>query len=187
MKVGPPGRTRLGAIVVAGAMLAFGLSGTGAATADDQARAGKTKILMDAVKGEDVFVGPSTVKQGSKLEVVNESNPRKRGPHTFSIVKRKLLPQTKTDGKKCFSKGVCGAIGVAHEFDPETGQVNKPTVEVGETGWDRAFTLDRVGDSWYTDEKGAKQSRMVSAQPGTKLFFICAVHPFMQGKIEVVR
>ena len=186
MKLGNPSRTRLATILAGGGMLAFGLAGTGAATADENAKAKKTRIHMEVVKGEDVFVGPPTIEQGSKLEVVNDSNPRKRGPHTFSIIKRKFLPQTKKEGRSCFMKGICGAIAVAHEFDPETGQVNRPDIEVGKTGWDRAFTLDRVGDSWYTDEKGAKTSRKVAAEPGTKLTYFCAIHPFMAGKIEVV-
>jgi hypothetical protein len=183
MKEGTPAMRRIGMVGVAVAALAVGMLGTGSAVAKDSARAAKTKITMEIDHKEPVFVGPSTIKQGTDLQIVNDSNPRKIGPHTFSIVKRKLLPTSKKEGKQCFSKGVCGPIAAAHEFDPQTGKVNKPTVEIGKTGWDKAFSLDHPGDSWYTEKKGAHQTRVVSAKPGTKLFYLCAIHPFMQGNI----
>jgi len=47
--------------------------------------------------------------------------------------------------------------------------------------------LDTVGDSIAIgpDPKHKKISVKVSAAPGTTLYFICAVHPWMQGKIVV--
>jgi hypothetical protein len=45
-----------------------------------------------------------------------------------------------------------------------------------------------VGDSWFTGEKkrGTSIEQPVSATAGTTLYFMCAIHPFMQGSIEVV-
>jgi len=182
-----PAPRRIGIVGVVVAALALGVAGTGTAAAKDSARAATTKIKIEIEHKEPVFVGPSTIKQGSSLQIVNDSNPKKIGPHTFSIVKRKLLPSSKKEFKQCFQKGVCGSIAAAHEYDPATNKINKPTVEVGETGWDKAFSKDHTGDSWYTEKKNTRQSRVVSAKPGTKLFYLCAVHPFMQGKITVVK
>ena len=188
MKRITPSRAWFGILGVAGAALAIALLSGGVASAHDSARAVKpTKIKMKVDGREPIFSGPATIEQGTDLQVVNRSDPKKVGPHTFSIVKRKFLPTTKKEGKQCFSKGICGPIAVAHEFDPGTGKVGKRTVEIGKSGWDKAFSLDHPGDSWYTGKENQQQTRTVSAKPGTKLFFICAVHPFMQGKITVVK
>ncbi len=163
------------------------------ATAAQPARGGgkkPTRIWIKSGKSEkDLrFKGPETIKQGTDLQVINDTNPKKVGPHTFSIVKRKFLPSTKKQIKKCFSPaGICLPIAVAHEFDPATGKIGKRTVDAGNTGWDKAFTMKHVGDSWYTEGKNNRQTREVSAKPGTKLFYMCAVHPWMQGKIKVVK
>jgi plastocyanin len=65
-------------------------------------------------------------------------------------------------------------------------KIHKPKVDVGKTGWDKSF--GKTGDSWFTGEKrkGTKNTRKVSAAVGTTLYFMCAVHPGMQGKIKVV-
>ena len=172
--------------------LTVALVSSSVGTAAQPARGGgkkPTRIWMKSGKSEkDLrFKGPETIKQGTDLQVINDTNPKKVGPHTFSIVKRKFVPSSSKQINKCFSKGICGPIAIAHEFDPSTNKINKRTVEVGNTGWDKAFSAKHVGDSWYTEEKNNRQTREVSAQPGTKLFYICAVHPWMQGKITVVK
>ena len=52
-------------------------------------------------------------------------------------------------------------------------------------GRQRKKSFGKKGDSWFTPDKGTKQSRKVSAKAGKTLYFFCAVHPFMQGKIKV--
>jgi hypothetical protein len=182
-------RSKAGIAGFAAAFIAVGMMGSGLAMASGPARGGQkpTRIRMEASKKDLYFKGPSTIKQGTDLQVINDTNPKKVGPHTFSIIKRKFLPSSKNQMKHCFDKGICGAVAAAHEFDEMTGKIGRRTVEVGDTGWDRSFTDKHFGDSWYTQEKNNRQTRTVSAKPGTKLFYICAVHPFMQGKITVVK
>jgi plastocyanin len=43
----------------------------------------------------------------------------------------------------------------------------------------------KKGDSWYTEKKGESFSQQVTAEPGT-LYFICAIHPGMQGRTTVL-
>jgi hypothetical protein len=186
------GRVRTGrlgiATVVAGALV-VAMIGGGVATAATPARGGKkpTRIRMESSKKDLYFRGPATIKRGTDLQIVNHTNPKKVGPHTFSIVKRKFVPSSKKQIRHCFDRGICASIAAAHEFDEKTGKVNRRTVEVGSTGWDKGFTDKHFGDSWYTEAKKNRQTRKVTAKPGTKLFYICAVHPFMQGKITVVK
>jgi hypothetical protein len=44
--------------------------------------------------------------------------------------------------------------------------------------------LDTVGDSLVLPPKG-KVSAKISAKAGSVLYYVCAVHPWMQGKIIV--
>jgi hypothetical protein len=56
-------------------------------------------------------------------------------------------------------------------------------VDVAAKGWDASF--GKEGDTWYTETEGEDTARKVSAEPGSKLYYLCVVHPFMQGKINV--
>ena len=60
-------------------------------------------------------------------------------------------------------------------------------VDNGKKGWDTPFTEKQNGDSWVAQAKGDTQSRKVTAKSGTTLYYFCLVHPFMQGKIKVVK
>ena len=55
----------------------------------------------------------------------------------------------------------------------------------GKKGWDKEFTKTKKGDSWFTDQRGATETRKVKADVGKTLGYFCVVHPFMRGKLEV--
>jgi hypothetical protein len=40
------------------------------------------------------FEAPKTIVNGEDLEIVNQTNPHKVGPHTFSLVTKSSLPKT---------------------------------------------------------------------------------------------
>ena len=168
-----------------GASAIAAIAPIGSATADAPAGAAAKAAQIKMVgSGKDLsFDGPKTIAVGEELEIVNETNPKKEGPHSFSLVKRKFIPQTNKEMKKC---EICQPIGEAHKVDFETGEVGKDTVEKGKDGWDKQFTDEKFGDSWYTEKKNDSQTRVVSAKAGKKLGYFCAIHPFMSGKIEVV-
>ena len=73
----------------------------------------------------------------------------------------------------------------AHKVNFKTGAVGKPIVDPGKTGWDKSY--GKKGDSSVLEAKGASDTRRVSAKAGTKLYYICLVHPFMHGSFKVVR
>jgi hypothetical protein len=166
-----------------------GASALGAAPTSAQKYDGGPKpiTVRATLKGkEPVFTGPSKVERGARLTVLNETKPRKIGPHTFSLVKGSQLPKSRAEQKECGEElsGICGRIAKAHKVDPETFQVGKPDVDVGKKGWDKSF--GKKGDSWYTETEDEKSTRKVTAKVGTKLTFFCAVHPNMQKKVRVV-
>ncbi len=179
-------------VVVGVAALAavFALTAGGGASASKKghSKSGRAAVVKMDVKGKDLgFTGPKTVEAGQKLKIVNKTSPKKVGPHTFSLVKKKDLPTTNKQMKDCekLKRGVCTNIAKAHKLDPATFTINKPDVDAGKKGWDKSF--GKHGDSWYTQKKGEKTTRKVSAKPGKILYYFCAVHPFMVGKVKVVR
>ena len=131
------------------------------------------------------FDAPESIMFGTDLQIVNKTKPNKIGPHTFSLVEKDQLPKGKDELKRCSKlKDVCKDIAIAHELDFSTGEIGEPNVERGLTGWDALFTGAEEGDTWFTSTKDETTSRQVTAAPG-KLWFLCAVHPEMQGKIQV--
>jgi hypothetical protein len=134
------------------------------------------------------FFGPGTVHEGEELKIVNKTNPRQVGPHTFSLVEKGLLPKTAKQRQTCFTPGhICLSIAEWHHFNPKTEKVSKPEVEVGPLGWSTMGSVKTEGDSWFSGEKpGGEVDRKVTAKAGTTLYFMCAVHPWMQGSIKVL-
>jgi hypothetical protein len=177
------------ALGVAVSLVALTALGVTAASGSSSARAKDTaKITMERQGKKIFFEGPDSVESGAKLKIENNTNPRIIGPHTFSLVERSALPKGKVERRECrnFEQGsICARIGEVHEVDLDTGQVGEPNVDNGAKGWNKATTKKADGDTWVTQRKGAKESREVSADAGENLIFICAVHPQMQGKLEV--
>ncbi len=160
-------RVRWAGLLTAG-VVAVGFAGSAAA---EQERGGGPTIQMVKQNGELDFIGPATVAKGSTLRVVNNTNPMEVGPHTFTLVKK---------GRKPYRR-----IINAHEVD-QNGNVGRRTVDSGRTGWNRIFTFQHRGDSWYVDEEGKAQERVVSAAEGRTIRYFCAIHPFMKGQFKVV-
>jgi plastocyanin len=145
-------------------------------------------ITMNVEKGALGFVAPATVHQGDELKVINETDPKKVGPHTFSLVTLPVLPKTPKATKSCFTpKHICMSIAKWHGFNPKTEKITINPVEAGPEGWSTMGNNGKEGDSWFTGEKkaGTSISQQVTAQPGT-LYFICAIHPGMQGRTTVL-
>jgi hypothetical protein len=132
------------------------------------------------------FFGPKTVHEGEELRVVNDTMPSMVGPHTFSLVTKGSLPKTAKQRKTCFTPGkIC--MGIAHWYGLKGEELPKePLVEAGAEGWDTMGTYSKKGDSFFFSKKGASIEQVVSAKAGTTLYFMCAVHAFMQGSIKVL-
>ena len=179
---------RIGLTVAVGLLASVGVAGEVAAGSAGDRSAGPTanaRIHMFQ-RGKSLgFKGATRVSSGATLTIVNKTDPQKVGPHTFTLVRKRNVPLTKRQMKRCErTRGVCGDVAEAHQFEPPD-TINKPDVDIGKPGWDRSF--GKRGDSWFTPEKGERTSRVVSARPGTTLYYFCAVHPFMVGKIKVTR
>lgn len=144
-------------------------------------------VFMKISKGKLVFSGPKTIIAGEELTVRNQTNPKQVGPHTFSLVTKGSLPKTPNARKNCFTpKHICMAIAKWHGVKGN-GPVKVNPVEAGAEGWDTLGNLTKTGDSWFTGNKpGTSLTQKVTAAAGTSLYFLCAIHPEMQGSIEVL-
>jgi len=181
-------RARLRAIVLAvsAAALVLAIGGSGLSSAATPTGITQT-ISIELTKGKLKFVGPESVTVGDQLEIVNETNPKQVGPHTFSLVTKGSLPKTPKARKNCFTpKHICLAVAIWHGFNPKTERITKNPAKAGAAGWSTAGNATgKKGDSWFTEKKGETFSQEVTAAPGT-LYYMCAVHPWMQGKVNVV-
>jgi plastocyanin len=183
-------RARLRALVLAATAAALALAISGPVSSAAVTPTGKTDVIsIELTKGKLKFVGPETVTAGDQLEVVNDTNPKQVGPHTFSLVTKGSQPKTRKAQQSCFTpKKICFAIAKWHGFNPKTERISKNLVKAGPAGWSTmGNATGKTGDSWFTGEKkkGTHVSQEVTAEPGTTLYYICAVHPEMQGSVKV--
>jgi hypothetical protein len=145
-------------------------------------------VFIKADKGGLRFEAPKTIVAGEELEVLNQTNAKQVGPHTFSLVTKGSIPKTANARKNCFTpKHICLAIAKWHGFDPKTEKISINPAKAGPEGWSTmGNATGKKGDSWFTGEKpGGHFEQVVSAPAGTVLYFQCAVHPWMHGKVTV--
>jgi plastocyanin len=82
-------------------------------------------------------------------------------PHTLTIVPKDKRPSTTAEVFGC---------KICRKYPPDNN--------VGRKG------INRVGDSRFV-KPGQTVRFHVTAKPGTTLYFICVIHPWMQGKLVV--
>jgi hypothetical protein len=186
---------RLGNVLCcAAAILAAAMIVGGAALAGGQhAAAGVTTIkavqgppkfqinrfVQDTLRwNKDVY----TVQSGGTLHIVNTA--AEEGPHTFTVVARKDEPRTLATLFQC---KICEKLGKAHGADPNSNAPPKFQYLENGVGQNKAPLVDRPGDSGVTGKgkKGESIDLKVTAPAGTKLYFICLIHPWMQAEVDV--
>jgi plastocyanin len=103
---------------------------------------------------------------------------RKQEPHTVTFVNRRERP---SNPNQVFQCRAC-ELANAHLEDPSNpnSPVARVRVDVGRAG------LNQRGDSLYHNQR-ARIGGVVTARPGQTLYYICAIHAWMQGSIRVTR
>ena len=148
-------------------------------------------VFIEGSKTEPLkFVAPETINNGEELTIVNKTNPKQVGPHTFAMIDPSLFPKTAKARKTCFPGGVCGTIakwlGVKGPHDPVSINPSK----AGKPGWSNEGNKKKTGDAWFTGEKpGGEFTQRVNvdtSEGATTIHFMCAIHPWMQGEIIVL-
>jgi hypothetical protein len=176
-------------LAAAGAVAAIAVVGIGGnATASSSSHKAHATVIKMRQDGHNLFFdAPESVAAGTVLKIKNTTDPSKIGPHSFSLAKQKEFPTDPKDIKACAKKlkGICGAIANWHKVNLQTGEIGVNPVEAGGKGWDKEGSLKVKGDSWVAEKEGETFKQEVTAEPGTVLHFICAVHPEMLGEITV--
>lgn len=175
---------------VAGALLA---AATGAAVAGGRTASAVTTIkainvppqvkinrfVQDTLRwNKDVY----KVASGGTVHIVNLA--ADEGPHTFTIVARKDEPRT---AQQLFGCKICEKLAKAHGADPNSNAPPKyPFLENG-VGQAKPPSVNQPGDSGVTGKgkKGESIDLKVTAPAGTKLYFMCLIHPWMQAEVDV--
>jgi plastocyanin len=118
--------------------------------------------------------GAVLIRSGGTITLKNRTSE----PHTFSLVNKSDVPRTKRKVENCGGPGtICETISNGHQID-QNGNPTKPLVDVGAAGF------DTPGDSAVMNPKSTQKVNL-SAAKGSTLYFICGIHPWMQGVIKV--
>ena len=176
--------------LAAGATAALGLTFVTSSAPAESEKRGTPTIQMVQDGNELRFEGPDSILPGQTLRILNTTDPQQIGPHTFSLTKQNLIPSNGNEAKACgkIEPGTaCKKVFRAHDVNFEKEKVGKRSVDDGKEGWnlmfrDQGFT----GDSWFALQENADTERVVSAKPGKTLSYFCAIHPEMQGSIDVL-
>jgi plastocyanin len=142
------------------------------------------KMVPNKYIQDEMHFAPGTINVKSGQSITFTFADRKQmDPHTLTIVKKSELPRTVAQVDTC---NACETRASGHLKNPKAppGPANGIVhwlLNVGQPG------LDAPGDSVAIQQPGAHRSVtvVVSAPAGTTLYFLCAVHPWMQGKIVV--
>jgi plastocyanin len=133
-------------------------------------------------------LGTIQIRSGGTITFVDKT----KNAHTFSVVKKGQVPRTARAVDNCFGKGPCDEIAIAHgAVNPDTGEEQEPTtplVNVGKAGFNQpgdSVVLAPGGGAAAAKAHASKTNVKITAPKGKTLYFICAIHPWMQGKVEV--
>jgi hypothetical protein len=121
------------------------------------------------------------VRSGGTITIVNLA--ASDGPHTFSVVRKSDLPRTVGQIMNC---KICLKVAKEHGANPNSPAPPKFLFVENGVGSTTPPKVDRPGDSAFIAPfQHAKVTLTVTAKPGTTLYFMCVIHPWMQSKIIV--
>ena len=121
------------------------------------------------------------VRSGGTITIVNLA--ASDGPHTFSVVRRSDLPRTLNQINNC---KICQTVAQEHGANPQSQAPPKFLFVENGKGSTTPPNVDRPGDSAFiAPVQHAKVTLTVTAKPGTTLYFMCIIHPWMQAKLIV--
>jgi hypothetical protein len=101
-------------------------------------------------------------------------------PHSFSIVRKDQIPRKVRQIDACFESGPCGKLAVEHgAINPDTGEEQEPTTPLVNAGREG---FNQPGDSVLIPPGGKTNVRITGSRD---MYYLCAIHPWMLGKINV--
>jgi hypothetical protein len=136
------------------------------------------RYIQDGTRWQrDVY----TVRSGGTITIVNRA--ASDGPHTFTVVTKGQLPRTVAQMSNC---KICQTVAKEHGADPNSQAPPKFLFVENGVGSTIRPNVDRPGDSAFVKLlQNANVTLTVTAKPGTTLYFMCVIHPWMQAKLIV--
>jgi plastocyanin len=150
------------------------------ATKTVEVRGGDTLNPGQFIKNDFRFQPKNiSVTSGSVVRWVD--NDESDAPHTVTIADQADLPQTIEQGDACFEPGgLCIETIAAHDPGLDELPPFNFVVNTGGPG------LDARGDSLlFAGPFAPSVEAQVTAPAGSTLYYLCALHPWMQGRINV--
>lgn len=177
-------RAGAGAVAALAAIAAWGAAGNGAHAAATAPRHITISTVGSATFKHNRFFTETvrysrrsyTIASGGTITFEKGRHDHTIDPHTLTVVHRRQLPLTAVQIEECIADlpGTGCHIGDA---------ARTPIVEPGAPG------LHRPGDTYtlFPSRRGrfAPLRIRVSAPRGSTLYFMCAVHPWMQAVLHV--
>ena len=163
------------------AALAAPAAATPAPAATVEVRGGDILQPGQFIKNNFRFVPRNiTVNSGDVVRWVDRDRSAD-APHTVTIGRRSDLPQTIAQLDACFEPGgLCAETIEAHDPGSDFAPPFNIRVNRGRPG------LNTRGDSLLFAGPFAQAIRgRVTAPAGRTLFYLCVIHPWMQGRIAV--
>ena len=178
---------RFAVALTATAALGLGLAPAAGAAKNDIRIVGGVVVKPGKYVKDNQRFAPvnKTVKSGSTVRLVN--NAKTQDPHTITFVAKRFLP-------KQFESGLEQQIFTAHGVDPDAQDAPPANLVVdngqavpqgGTLEVDTGFTKSVMGDSAFIAPGQKRFSFKVTADAGSRLFYYCAIHPWMQGNLKV--
>ena len=178
--------------VAVAATAAIGLAAGGVASAAQKKNeiriVGGTVFKAGKFVKDDVRFAPRNISRQVGRDRDAQEPREDPAPHTITFVEKRFMPKS---FEVAVERASCSA---AHQVDP-TNEEAPPGVLVVDNGAavpqggtlnaDTGFTPDKAGDSAFIAPDQKTFSFKVTAKKGSKLFYFCAIHPWMQGKITV--
>jgi plastocyanin len=168
-------------------LAAGGVATAGAAAKNEIAIVGGVSVKPGKFVQDNQRFAPLNAEVKSGATVTLRNRAKTQDPHTISFIKKRFLP-------KQFETDAMGPLMQAHQVDPNNEEA-PPGALVVDNGTPLAegatLQVDTMGDDKKAGDSafiapGQKTFKFkVTAKKGSKLFYFCAVHPWMQGKITV--
>jgi plastocyanin len=163
-------RSKRRALVVGLATLAVPVLAAVPASGDSEtAGAPNAATITAKFRNNDFVFRPSqeSVASGGTINLRNQTPEE----HTFSVVEARKIPESDRAQQRCFRKGhICRKLFNAHRGG------DKPLVDRHRDGFDQPI------DSIVFDDPASID---VSENADNRLNFFCAIHPNMQGRVNV--
>ena len=169
------------AVIAAAVSVSAGLGAAAAGSGGPIVKTvGKFLIVPGQYAKDTVHFTPRVITVKSGETVTFKKIDKDPEPHTVTLSAKADLPKTAADLERC--KPCRIALGHLKNPKNENSPIKTYVLDKGLPGF------DVVGDSLALAPKGPHKSGsvVISAPPGTTLYFVCAVHPWMQGEIKVI-